>query len=225
VRYFIAGGGCYGSYYVRQLQRARERNLLKVDEIVVVDLNPACAVAATLPSIAGARLEVADWCRFGDTIFRNRSQWLNDMWVPTPLGPHIVLHWMKEEIRREWGVDPQPEAYPQKPPALPFAQVLPSGSLALSHAPGLCPVNCVEPKLCPLTKGPRDWEMADTVRTLLPVVGVFLCQHHAHGVGTIPLRNLYEERDRLIDAIRNGQKTVGIATVSSCHGLLDILKI
>lgn len=227
MRYFIAGGGCYGSYYVRQLDRARSRGLLKVDEIVVVDRKADCAVAATLPSIAGARLIEMDWLDFGSQIYRNENVWKNDMWVPTPIGPHIIYHW----VMRELGVDAVPVNYEGKIPSLPYADKLKSGSLVLSHAPGTCPVNCVEPKICPLTKDDRDWEMKDTVRAFIAdtsaghgvgEVGVFVCQHHAHGVGTIPMKNIYDETRRLRHAFEsNHTKRLAVATVSSCHGILD----
>ncbi len=45
----VVGGGCYGSYYVRQLERAVERRAPStIERIVVVDRDPGCAVAAAL---------------------------------------------------------------------------------------------------------------------------------------------------------------------------------
>jgi tRNA A37 threonylcarbamoyladenosine dehydratase len=41
----VIGGGCYGTYYVRQLQRAARAGALEAREIVVVDRDAACAVA------------------------------------------------------------------------------------------------------------------------------------------------------------------------------------
>ena len=225
MKFFIAGGGCYGSYYVRQLDRARSRGKLKVDEIIVVDRNPHCAVAEKLSEVAGARLEVCDWLDFGAELFKHRSQWRDDMWVPTPLGPHIIFHWIKAHGR--------PIAFEGELPHLPYAQILPSGSVVLSHAPGTCPVNCVEPKLCPLTKDIRDWEMKDTVRDLVDKtkgqtriddVGVFVCQHYEHGVGTIALNQIFGEWERLRSQFQTG-KRIAIATVSSCHGIVDAFEL
>lgn len=235
MRYFIAGGGCYGSYYVRQLDRARERKKLDVTEIVVVDKDSQCAVAKTLPQVEGARLEVCDWIDFGEVLWKNRALWRNDMWVPTPLGPHIIYHWIKKQWEKESGQAFQPVAYTGPMPQLPYAQTLATGSLVLSHAPGICPVNCVEPKICPLTKDDRDWEMKDTVRKLvaekadahgIEAVGVFVCQHHAHGVGTIPLKDLFAEWEAIHTRLKQGNVSrIGVATVSSCHGILDTLEL
>src|SRR4051812_4124450 len=45
-RIVVVGGGCYGSYYVRQLLRAERAGAVTWDELVVVDRDPACAVSA-----------------------------------------------------------------------------------------------------------------------------------------------------------------------------------
>ena len=43
----IVGGGCYGSYYVTQLARARTAGALTYDRVLVVDHDPACKVASS----------------------------------------------------------------------------------------------------------------------------------------------------------------------------------
>ena len=43
-RIVIVGGGCYGSYYVRQLGRAQRAGAADWDELIVVDRDPACSV-------------------------------------------------------------------------------------------------------------------------------------------------------------------------------------
>ena len=45
-RIVVVGGGCYGTYYVRQLLRAERAGAITWDELVVVDRDPACAVSA-----------------------------------------------------------------------------------------------------------------------------------------------------------------------------------
>jgi hypothetical protein len=46
----VVGGGCYGSYYVRQLGRASSADALSAERVLVVDRDPACRVAAGLQS-------------------------------------------------------------------------------------------------------------------------------------------------------------------------------
>jgi len=43
----IVGGGCYGRYYVRQLQRANRAGALRWDRLIVVDRDPRCALAVS----------------------------------------------------------------------------------------------------------------------------------------------------------------------------------
>ncbi len=231
MRYFIAGGGCYGSFYVRQLDRARGLGKLVVDEIVVVDKSPSCAVAASLPTIQGARLVVADWLDVGRSLWEERATLHDDMWVPTPLGPHILFHWVTQGLATELGVTIRALPIQGRLPVLPYAQRTRANSLVVSHAPGLCPVNCIEPNTCPLTRDHRDWEMRDTVSRFVEKekaqhgiedVAIFVCQHHAHGVGTIPLGRIFEEWRRLLEhAKTRGNARLAVATVSSCHGIMD----
>src|SRR3982750_3319990 len=65
----VVGGGCYGSYYVRQLGRAERAGALSWEALVVVDRDPACAVAR-LPAAErpiALQVRVADWrAYFGD---------------------------------------------------------------------------------------------------------------------------------------------------------------
>ena len=48
----VCGGGCYGGYYVRQLARARAAGAMSFERLVVVDRDPACAVAQLVDGIA-----------------------------------------------------------------------------------------------------------------------------------------------------------------------------
>jgi hypothetical protein len=41
----VVGGGCYGSYYVRQLARAHAAGAIAFERVLVVDRNPECRVA------------------------------------------------------------------------------------------------------------------------------------------------------------------------------------
>lgn len=222
VRFFIAGGGCYGSYYLRQLDRARTLGKIEVTELVIVDRNPGCAVSKTMGSVANSRLEVCKWEDFGAQVWQHRALWESDMWVPTPIGPHILFHWIAKALAKDGTHRIEPAPYLGSLPPIPYAKTTTTGTLILSHAPGICPTNCVEPKICPLTWGPRDWEMKDTMEGLgVQALGTFVCQHYKHGVGTIALRDIYSGYDRIKEKVEQGARRVAVATVSSCHGILD----
>src|SRR3954471_7473729 len=65
----VVGGGCYGSYYVRQLRRAVAANALIADRILVVDRDADCAVArdfALTSESLPVEIRVAEWNQFFD---------------------------------------------------------------------------------------------------------------------------------------------------------------
>src|SRR5438105_15506199 len=64
-RIVIVGGGCYGSYYLRQLTRAREAGVISWDKVTVVDRDPACA-ARSSDEARDATVEfvTAEWAAF-----------------------------------------------------------------------------------------------------------------------------------------------------------------
>jgi hypothetical protein len=225
MRFFICGGGCYGSFYLRQLDRARTRGVLAVEEIVVVDRDPECQAAERVDEIEGASLFVSDWIEFGESLWENEAVWHEDHWVPAPIAPHIAYEWIAARLARA-GVTVTRERVNPPDLDLPFAMTLDNGSLALSHAPGVCPTNCIEPGKCPLTKDIRDWEMSDTVETLgESALARFRCRHLSFGVGVIPMAEIYQGAYGVDQAVAAGARKVAIATVSSCHGLVDMLSI
>lgn len=58
--YIVIGGGCFGSFYVRQLLRFAGRAGGPVARIVVIDRDPECRVAREVED-ARVELRVADW--------------------------------------------------------------------------------------------------------------------------------------------------------------------
>ncbi len=225
MRFFICGGGCYGTFYLRQLERARERGALDVSEIVVVDRDAGCQAAVLAEEVQGARVVVADWTEFGTEVFSNEADWRDDAWVPAPIAPHIAYEWISLHLRT-LGFTPR-RTRVELQLDMPFCATLDNGSLALSHAPGLCPTNCIEPKKCPLTGGDRDWEMRETVAAQSGLaesdLAIFQCRHLSFGVGIIPFAEVYDGMRRLRESAQAGRKELGVATVSSCHGLVDVI--
>jgi hypothetical protein len=45
----IVGGGCYGTFYAGQLERARARDAARYRRILIVDRDPDCRAARELP--------------------------------------------------------------------------------------------------------------------------------------------------------------------------------
>jgi hypothetical protein len=240
----VVGGGCYGSYYVRQLGRASSADALSAERVLVVDRDPACRVAAGLQSERELKLElvVSDWTAFfdsylGDAAARTEAGdgELPDAIVPSPLMPHLMYEWIERRARARW---PQRvvETRPLDPPAgIPWQKRGADGTQYVSFAEWVCPVNCVEPELCPATRGPRSWSMPPAVlaateearrngRNLAGPV-IFHCQHRAYGVGMFDTSDVIAGDALVQRAAAAGAAEVLVGTVSHCHGALTVLAI
>lgn len=239
----VVGGGCYGSYYVRQLGRAHTAGALTWAQIVVVDRDPSCAVAGQLASgeltTPAVRVECADWRAF----FRdylgsacgNPEATAADAIVPSPLMPHLMFEWVLSRAVTEWprrviGVRPLATT-----PDMPWQRNGPDGTHYVSFAEWVCPVNCVEPTTCPKTRSARWWTMPAAVEsyaTTARATGehlagpiIFHCTHRAYGVGMFDTATAVQADELIRTAPRHGPVDVLVATVSHCHGALSVVTI
>lgn len=218
VHYIVFGGGCYGSFYVGQLLKAEQRGRTEITALTVLDRDPQCRVAREL-SHPHMRIVTEDWLSYGPTLLSLPEP---AHLVPAPIAPHVIYEWFADALGATRKAYDGPV-----PVGLPFSGVVRQQSLALSHAPGMCPIHCIEPRKCPLTRDVRDWEMDNTVRHVLNLeaihVETFICRHHVYGVGTIPVPAIQAGLDRLHTL--SEKQTVAIATISACHGLIDLLEL
>jgi hypothetical protein len=237
--YTVIGGGCFGSFYVRQLLRYAERAGGPVARIVVVDRDPGCRAAR---EVRDPRVELvaADWADHLAAVLPPAVERIAaggsvaDRVVPSPFASHILL----EAMRRTAAPHARPAGLTEARALLgaiatPFVRESPSGSYALSFATWVCPVNCIEPPICPALRQPLDWEMASAVANYLlersdrvRSFHLLRCLHEAYGVGTIQLADIARETWKLERAVgRGGAPYAVIATVSTCHGLAGALRL
>ncbi len=235
----IVGGGCYGTFYARQLLQARERGKASFTRLVLVDQNPACQFSRDIGSAPDHQLIVDDWDRFFDRDLAERRAAgpapRPDMIVPSPLMPPLMYHWLLREARRRWpGREVETGPFPGAADT-PYDRAVPDGTRYLSFADWLCPTHCIEPALCPVTRAPRTWEMADAVTDLTrrlgetrPAAGpvLFQCQHLVFGVGTFPVTQVLAGLALLWQAGDAGTAVeLPVATLSSCHGALNLMRL
>lgn len=235
-RIVVIGGGCYGSWYAQQLTRATQRGALQSKEIVIVDHDASCTVAARLAAgaYAGApvRLEVSSWAAY-------LRRWLDagpesvvhDAMVPSPLMPHLCLDWLMARAQDRWpGRAMQVTPLPQAPPT-PWERAAPDGRHYVSFATWTCPVNCIEPARCPVTRGERDWSMPVAISSYAaqqPSVrgtAIFHCAHRTFGVGMIDAVAIAHADRQLAVWGADGPCSVLVGTVSHCHGALGVLAL
>ena len=221
--FVVIGGGEVGAGYARQLLRACAAGRLITGEIVVVDRDPGCAARA----LADARLRfaVADWAEWLDAHLDARPR---HHLVPYHWAPHLFSDWLARQVQRRGGVAARAGSVPAQ--GVPFERQTAAGDRALSYATWTCPPTCIEPALCPHTRGPKDWSLADRLRPARPDQAfaeriVFRCLHLVWGVGTVPVGDLLAARDRLCAGLASGPRRYLVATASHCHGLAAALEV
>lgn len=236
----VVGGGCYGSYYLRQLCRARAARALTWDWLSIIDRDINCA-SSNSSEIRGDRIsiETAEWTDFFEPYLADAAdsatEPVTDAIVPSPLMPHLMYEWLLGRARERWP-DRKVETRPLKPTGdFPWSRAAQDGGTRyVSFAEWTCPVNCIEPRICPHTKGERSWSIPDSLRSAMadgslaaeelkgPVI--FHCTHRAYGVGMIDTADVVAA-DRLVAAeCREGGKVL-VATASHCHGALNVLSV
>jgi hypothetical protein len=235
----IVGGGCYGSYYHRQLHRARDAGAIAWDRLVVVDRHADCQVARAIAEQGAGPADVvaAEWDDYFDdalgTASRARVQ-SRDAIVPSPLMPHLALSWLERRAALRFGADAVQRLPLTAPPPTPWQRAGADGTHYASYATWTCPVNCIEPVRCPATRGHRAWSMPDAMRFYvdsLPdgerLLGplVFHCSHRAYGVGMIDVADLVAADVFIATHGDEGHAEFLVATVSHCHGALGRLVV
>jgi hypothetical protein len=237
----VIGAGCYGTYHARQLDRARARGKLDARDIVLVDRQPAPPAARDFAGRPGFRFVVADWLDWLDDYLEHAPSDTDDWLVPTPIGPHLMFEWLRRRAVRAAGGNRVRHVRPQALPETPYAERSPDGTGYLSFATWTCPVTCIEPAVCPATRGPKAWEMDEAVFAWarrsaaagapMDDVRVFRCRHHAFGISAWPVAECVAARvglDRMLgaaDRAADRPRRLAVATTSSCHGILDVLEI
>ena len=237
-RIVVVGGGCYGSYYVRQLQRAERAGAVTWDELVVVDRDAVCSVAALAPADRPPRLHLVT-ALWDDYFARylaaaaDDAPRLSDAIVPSPLMPHLMADWLAARARERWPRRAVRIAPIDEVPMIPWQRSGEDGTRYVSFAQWICPINCIEPARCPETRGPRSWSLPvaltaaseDDHREASTVPLLFHCTHRAYGVGMIDVRDVVQA-DATI-AARGAELAAEfmVGTVSHCHGALRRITI
>jgi hypothetical protein len=144
-----------------------------------------------------------------------------------------MYDWLLRRARARWpGREVRTRAL-TRPIGTPYDTLAPDGTRYVSFADWVCPTHCVEPAICPVIRAPRTWEMTEALRAVVrrsrpPMRGpvLFQCTHRVYGVGAFPAEEVLRG-DRDVEAAGEGGEAVDVlvATVSSCHGAVNLLHL
>jgi hypothetical protein len=241
----VVGGGCYGSYYVRQLRRASRAGAVRWSRVLVIDRNPDCAlvkndeVRANESPPDGVEVVVQEWRtffkRYLDDAAAHRQQSMHDAIVPSPLMPHLMFEWILGRASERWPAREVATRPLETSPNVPWQRAMPNGPHYVSFAEWICPINCIEPSTCPHTRSARTWSLPNTARDYVvsererggalagPVI--FHCTHRAYGVGMFDTREVLAGDDLIRAVAEENAAEVLVGTMSHCHGAFERLVI
>ena len=235
----IVGGGCYGTFYAGQLERARERGKAVYRRLLIVDRDPECQFARELGDDESRELVVREWGDFFDGYLEHvvppPPAEPGDTIVPSPLMPHLMYQWLVRRAQARWPhrlIETRPVG---RGPGTPYDVSAPDGSRYVSYADWTCPTHCIEPAICPIIRAPRTWEMSEAMEALTrdldssrPTAGpvLFVCEHRVYGVGMFEVAAVIGG-DVVVAEAGSAQSPVDVlvGTVSSCHGAVNLLHL
>jgi hypothetical protein len=206
--YLILGGGKFGRLALARLARQDA-----AARFLIVDRDP-WPLAAVGDGLDSQQVQ-AEAIAFLVQHLKSDGRW---DWIIPMVPLHVAYHWLLKGPLAGSGW--QPAAVPEALEHLvPTVQRGPDGELYLSRAHHLCPDDCAEPEICPVTGEARDLPLHQELASLtLPgyQVKVIASRQLAPGVGGYsPGRLLDLARD--LDALTG---TVLIATACGCHGVI-----
>jgi hypothetical protein len=235
----IVGGGCYGTFYAGQLVRAAERERAEYRRLLVVDRNPDCRFAREIGSGDDRALIVSEWDDFFDEFLTckvtDSGEGPADTIVPSPLMPHLMYYWLLRQAQSRWpGRRVETRPVPVGP-GTPYDVGAPDGTRYVSYADWICPTHCIEPAICPITRAPRTWEMADAMQGLTRSLGrsrptagpvLLVCEHRVFGVGMFDVSAVAAANATVATAGAPGTSVdIVVGTISSCHGAVNLLHL
>jgi len=228
----VVGGGCYGGYYVRQLRRARERKAIAFDRVLVVDHDEECPVARERAD--DIEMVFAEWSDFFE-IFLGGEAREDDAIVPSPLMPHLLFQWLEQRARARYPSRSITIEMPAAVGGVPWQKEGGESTRYVSFAEWMCPVNCIEPRICPHTRDVRSWSLPPSVAAHVEAMraagerldgpAIFHCTHRAYGVGMIDVSSVLASERALTDSVERGAGRLLVGTVSHCHGALGVLAV
>jgi hypothetical protein len=149
--------------------------------------------------------------------------------------PHLFVEYLARRAAWRWPGRAIVRRAPAVPVGTPWERAGTDGSTYVSHATWTCPVNCIEPHVCPHTRDVRDWTMPDSIAVwteLRRTAGeallgpfTFHCTHRAYGVGMVDKGSIHDADEQIRAAGGAAGVRAVVATASHCHGAVSVLEV
>lgn len=211
--YLILGAGKFGRLALERIVSQDEQAAF-----LVVDRKSQALSAARNLTTAPVQWVEAEAIAFLTERLRNGAAW--DWLIPVIPG-HVAFSWLRRDPLA--GTDWESEEVPEEVAGLtPSAIRGREGELYLSRALHLCPDDCAEPPVCPVTGEPREVPLYEELAALkVPGFKMFVIPSRqlAPGVGGYPPGRLLAVAHDL--AALRGKAL--IATACRCHGVVHAL--
>lgn len=226
----IVGGGCYGSFYARQMLDARHRGKASFARLLVVDRARDCAAAATFAGAPGFELVLDEWDPFFDRYLAAANPGAPDVVIPSPLMPHLFFEWLARRAHARWPARTVSAGPLEGEVGTPYERRGRDRSTYLSFADWTCPTHCTEPALCPIIRAPRTWEMGEALASYCAATGtagpaLFTVRHLVHGVGGFAVAEILRAEEVLRESVERKGGSLVVGTVSGCHGAAGLLSV
>ncbi len=211
-RYLILGQGKFGRLALERLARQDGRA-----SFLVVDRDPEALGAEG--GDGRCQQVQAEAIAFLARHLKDDGRW---DWIIPMVPVHVAYQWLLAGplAGSGWQPFPVPEVLEH---LIPGTHRGASGELYLSRAQHLCPDDCAEPEICPVTGEVRDLPLHQELASLtLPgyLVKVVPSRQLAPGVGGYAPAQLLE----LARDLKDQTGTVLIATACRCHGVMHGLR-
>jgi TrkA-N domain len=212
--YLIVGAGKFGRLALERLGKEDEEAAF-----LVVDRNPqALQEARNLTAAPVAEME-AEAAAFLVQRLQNGAAW---DWLIPAVPEHVAFSWLRQGPLA--GTDWEPAEVPPNLAALtPVARRGREGELYLSRALHLCPDDCSEPQVCPVSGEPRETPLYEELAALSAPgyrIMVIPSRQLAPGVGGFHPGLLLA----LVRDLAGLEGTILVATACRCHGVVHGLK-
>jgi hypothetical protein len=211
--YLILGAGKFGRLALRRLAAGDPKA-----RFLVIDRRASALAEAQTPEIEGAEMRVDEAISYLATYLGPESPW---DWLIPMVPVHVAYGWLLSGPLAGEGWEPA-EVPRDLEGLAALAKRGPAGELYLSQARHLCPDDCDEPLVCPVTgeeRQPLFVKLAEASRPGLPIL-VVASRQLAPGVGGYAPRRLVE----LAETVAEAAGPLLIATACRCHGVVHGLK-